>query len=53
MNKNGTKIYLNVYDLTQINYYLHSFGIGAYHTGVQIGYQEYSFGYHEGNYFYY
>ena len=48
MNKNGTKIYLNVYDLTSINYYLHSFGLGAYHSGVQIDCLEYSFGHHEG-----
>ena len=34
MNKIGLKIYLNVYDLSPINYYLHSFGLGAYHSGV-------------------
>ena len=44
------KIYLNIYDLSPANYYLHSLGLGAYHSGVQIGQIEYSFGAHDGNY---
>lgn len=31
------KIYINVYDISPLNYYLHGIGLGAYHTGVQIG----------------
>jgi hypothetical protein len=31
-----TKILLNVYDLTPHNKHLHTFGLGAYHTGVEI-----------------
>jgi len=42
------KIYLNVYDLAKSNYYLHSIGLGIYHTGIQVGSVEYHFGGHEG-----
>ena len=41
------KIYLNIYDLHSLNYYLHPFGIGAYHTGVQLFDVEFAFGAHE------
>ena len=44
MTSNNKKIYLNIYDLSPINYYLQSIGLGAYHTGVQIGNIEYSYG---------
>lgn len=43
-----TEIYLNIYDLHQVNYYFHSVGVGLYHTGIQIGYNEYCYGYHDG-----
>jgi len=49
MRNTKTKVFLNVYDLSPLNYYLHTFGIGLYHTGVEIGLTEYYFGYHEGN----
>lgn len=29
-----TEIYLNIYDLSPANYYLHSLGVGIYHTGI-------------------
>ena len=45
---NDKQIYLNVYDLTEYNYYLHSLGVGAYHSGIQIGNSEYAFGSHNG-----
>lgn len=38
------EIYLNVYDVSCLNSLLNCFGIGAYHTGVQIGNTEYMFG---------
>jgi hypothetical protein len=41
------KIYLNVYDLHPLNYYLHPFGIGAYHTGIQLFDVEFAFGAHD------
>lgn len=43
------KVTLNVYDLHTVNYYLHSIGLGIYHTGIQIYDVEYSFGSHEGS----
>ncbi|OIW16948.1 hypothetical protein TanjilG_08338 [Lupinus angustifolius] len=40
-------VYLNVYDLTQINVYAYWFGLGVYHSGVQVHGVEYAFGAHE------
>ena len=37
-------IFLNVYDLSPYNYYVYWFGFGAYHSGLQLGGIEYSFG---------
>jgi len=31
-----TKVFLNVYDLSPYNKHLHGFGLGAYHTGIEI-----------------
>ena len=36
MRNSKTKIILNVYDLAPANNYGHQFGVGAYHTGVEI-----------------
>ena len=47
--KAKTKVFLNIYDLTSYNYYLIGFGLGLYHTGIEIGLNEYYFGYHEGS----
>lgn len=41
--KASTPIYLNVYDLAPTNEYLYPWGLGTYHSGVQIGSDEYSF----------
>ncbi|KAF5453283.1 hypothetical protein F2P56_028195 [Juglans regia] len=47
-NEAGTvPVYLNVYDLTPINGYAYWFGLGAYHSGVQVHGIEYAFGAHE------
>ncbi|KAK9699900.1 hypothetical protein RND81_08G202700 [Saponaria officinalis] len=45
----GAKIpvYLNVYDLTPINGYAYWFGLGVYHSGVQVHGVEYAFGAHD------
>ncbi|XP_004515519.1 deSI-like protein At4g17486 [Cicer arietinum] len=40
-------VYLNVYDLTPINGYAYWFGLGVYHSGVQVHDVEYAFGAHE------
>ena len=37
-------IYLNVYDLHVNNSILYQWGLGFYHSGVQIGRNEYTFG---------
>jgi hypothetical protein len=38
MSKNKIPVYLNVYDFTTINSCLDIFGIGGYHTGIELKY---------------
>nr|DAD27348.1 TPA_asm: hypothetical protein HUJ06_028816 [Nelumbo nucifera] len=40
-------VYLNVYDITPMNGYAYWFGLGIYHSGVQVHGVEYAFGAHE------
>ncbi|KAL0903542.1 hypothetical protein M5K25_027929 [Dendrobium thyrsiflorum] len=40
-------VYLNVYDLTPINGYAYWFGLGVYHSGVQVHGVEYAYGAHD------
>lgn len=40
-------VYLNVYDVTAINGYAYWFGLGVYHSGVQVHGVEYAFGAHD------
>ncbi|KAL0547437.1 hypothetical protein IC582_017373 [Cucumis melo] len=40
-------VYLNVYDLTPINGYAYWFGLGVYHSGLQVHGIEFAFGAHE------
>ncbi|XP_057787877.1 deSI-like protein At4g17486 [Salvia miltiorrhiza] len=40
-------VYLNVYDLTAINGYAYWFGLGVYHSGVEVHGVEFAFGAHE------
>jgi len=42
-----SKVYVNVYDLHRANKYGYFFGLGAYHSGVEINGKEYCFGGHE------
>lgn len=42
-----THVYLNVYDLTPINNYLYWFGLGIFHSGIQVHGMEYGFGAHD------
>jgi hypothetical protein len=39
----GTKVYLNVYDLSPANDYLYAIGLGLHHSGVEVSGTEYSF----------
>jgi len=39
----GTKIYLNLYDLSPANDYLFPIGFGLHHSGVEVSGSEYSF----------
>ncbi|KAL1200603.1 DeSI-like protein [Cardamine amara subsp. amara] len=41
-----TPAYLNVYDLTPVNNYLHWFGIGIFHSGIEAHVFEYCYGAH-------
>lgn len=40
-------LYLNVYDLTTINNYLYWFGVGVFHSGIEVHGLEYGFGAHD------
>lgn len=35
-NQRTIQVFLNVYDLIEYNHYVHSMGVGAYHSGVEI-----------------
>ena len=39
-----TQVTLNVYDLIPHNQYLHPWGLGAFHSGVVIFGEEYTYG---------
>lgn len=41
---NNSQVILNVYDLNDNNAILYPWGLGMYHSGVQIGREEYTFG---------
>ncbi|KAJ6927181.1 deSI-like protein [Populus alba x Populus x berolinensis] len=43
----NTPVYLNVYDLTDINGYAYWAGFGIYHSGVEVYGVEYAFGAHD------
>ena len=43
--KKGTKVYLNVYHMTVFNYIIQLFGLGIYHSAIEINGLEYSFAY--------
>lgn len=42
-----SNVYLNVYDLTPMNNYLYWFGLGIFHSGIEVHGMEYAFGAHE------
>ncbi|PKA63362.1 DeSI-like protein [Apostasia shenzhenica] len=43
----GTPVLLNVYDLTPLNHYLYWFGLGIFHSGIEVHGLEYGFGAHD------
>ncbi|KAL9260183.1 DeSI-like protein [Drosera capensis] len=45
--KERSLLYLNVYDLTPLNNYLYWFGLGIFHSGIEVHEKEYAFGAHE------
>lgn len=45
--KTRALLYLNVYDLTPVNNYLYWFGLGVFHSGIEVHGLEYGFGAHE------
>ncbi|XP_061337024.1 deSI-like protein At4g17486 isoform X2 [Gastrolobium bilobum] len=45
--KSRTMVYLNVYDLTPVNNYLYLFGVGIFHSGIEVHGMEYGFGAHD------
>ncbi|XP_027084198.1 deSI-like protein At4g17486 [Coffea arabica] len=45
--RNRVSLYLNVYDLTNINDYLYWFGLGIFHSGIEVHGLEYGYGAHE------
>ncbi|OAY60091.1 deSI-like protein At4g17486 isoform X2 [Manihot esculenta] len=44
---NRAMLYLNVYDLTPINNYIYWFGVGIFHSGIEVHGMEFGFGAHE------
>ncbi|KAJ3681817.1 hypothetical protein LUZ60_014390 [Juncus effusus] len=42
-----THLYLNVYDISPINKYLYWFGLGIFHSGIEVHGMEYGYGAHE------
>ncbi|GAV85050.1 DUF862 domain-containing protein [Cephalotus follicularis] len=44
---NRVLLFLNVYDLTPMNNYLYWFGLGIFHSGIEVHGMEYGFGAHE------
>lgn len=44
---NRAPIYLNVYDVTNLNSYLYWLGLGIFHSGIEVYGVEYAFGAHD------
>jgi hypothetical protein len=43
-HREGTEVYVNVYDMVHYNKYGYRIGIGVYHSGVEVLGKEYAFG---------
>ncbi|ERN00705.1 deSI-like protein At4g17486 [Amborella trichopoda] len=46
-SSSSSPVYLNVYDLTPSNGYIYWFGLGVFHSGVEVHGVEYAFGAHD------
>mmetsp|Transcript_18528 Transcript_18528/g.40543 ORF Transcript_18528/g.40543 Transcript_18528/m.40543 type:complete len:221 (-) Transcript_18528:3718-4380(-) len=46
-NSEGSEVYINVYDLWENNKYAYYFGLGIYHSGVEVYDSEYAYGAHD------
>lgn len=46
-NKISSYVVLNVYDLTPMNNYMIWFGLGIFHSGIEVHGKEYGFGAHD------
>ncbi|XP_050870730.1 deSI-like protein At4g17486 isoform X2 [Lathyrus oleraceus] len=44
---NSSFVVLNVYDLTPMNNYIYWFGLGIFHSGIEVYGKEYGFGAHD------
>ncbi|XP_077210796.1 deSI-like protein At4g17486 [Tasmannia lanceolata] len=42
-----SQVFLNVYDLTPLNNYMYFFGLGIFHSGIEVHGSEYGFGAHD------
>jgi len=47
VEEEAAHVYLNVYDLTQMNGYVYWAGLGVFHSGVEVHGVEYAFGAHD------
>ncbi|CAM0871307.1 unnamed protein product [Alopecurus aequalis] len=43
----AVKVFLNIYDISPINNYLYWFGLGIFHSGVEVHGMEFGYGAHE------
>ncbi|KAG9456504.1 hypothetical protein H6P81_001012 [Aristolochia fimbriata] len=43
----STPVILNIYDLTPLNNYTYCFGVGIFHSGIEVHGMEYGFGAHD------
>lgn len=43
----GAEVIVHVYDLSPVNDYSYDFGVGAFHSGVEVMGTEYTYGGHE------
>ena len=43
----GSEVLVHVYDLTPMNQYIWDFGVGAFHSGVEVQGTEYTYGGHQ------
>uniref|UniRef100_A0A0E0GFH4 PPPDE domain-containing protein n=1 Tax=Oryza nivara TaxID=4536 RepID=A0A0E0GFH4_ORYNI len=46
-SSSSAELYLNIYDISPINHYLYWFGLGIFHSGIEVHGMEYGFGAHE------